>query len=161
MVVLLNADVRLPADFLKRLAYHYQQGADYVLVDARVANCQDLFARYVDCVSKVFYSQGANCNYDIMEWTEGFSCRKEVALKAGLFPTGFPVRICAGEDGFFGQGLRRLGAQEADRSEYPGGARLPGLLPGVLAQPQRPGRGFGPGAPFSGPLALVEDTALE
>ena len=46
------------------------------------------------------------CNYANMEWTEGFSCRREAALKAGLFPTGFPVAICAGEDGFFGQGLR-------------------------------------------------------
>ena len=112
VVVLLNADVRPRTDFLKRLAPHYQQGADYVLVEARVANRQDLFARYVDCVSQVFYGRGANCNYDNMEWTEGFSCRKEAALKAGLFPTGFPVPICAGEDGFFGNGLRGIGAKK-------------------------------------------------
>jgi len=112
VVVLLNADVRLPADFLQRVAYHYQQGADYVLVAARVSNRQDLFARYVDCASDLFYAEAAKCNYDNMEWTEGFSCRREVALKAGLFPTGFPVPICAGEDGFFGQGLRALGAQK-------------------------------------------------
>ena len=59
VVVLLNADVRLPADFLQRVACHYQQGADYVLVAARVANRQDLFGRYVDCVSDVFYAEGA------------------------------------------------------------------------------------------------------
>ncbi len=112
VVVVLNADVRLPADFLQRLAYHYQQGADYVLVAARVANRQDLFGRYVDCFSDVFYAQAARCNYANMEWTEGFSCRKEAALKAGLFPTGFPVPICAGEDGFFGQGLRALEAKK-------------------------------------------------
>ncbi len=112
VVVVLNADVRLPVDFLQRLAYHYQHGADYVLVAARVANRQDLFGRYVDCVSDVFYAQAARCNYDIMEWTEGFSCRKEAALKAGLFPTGFPVPICAGEDGFFGQGLRAIQAKK-------------------------------------------------
>ena len=112
VVVLLNADVRLPADFLQRLAYHYQQGADYVLVAARVANRQDLFGRYVDGVSDVFYAQAARCNYDNMEWTEGFSCRRDAALKAGLFPTGFPVAICAGEDGFFGQGLRALEAKK-------------------------------------------------
>ncbi len=112
VVILLNADVRLGTDFLKRLARHYQQGADYVLVDAKAANRQDLFARYVDCVSRVFYGRGANCNFDNMEWTEGFSCRKEAALKAGLFPTGFPVPICAGEDGFFGEGLRGIGARK-------------------------------------------------
>ena len=111
VVVVLNADVRLPADFLQRVARHYQQGADYVLVAARVANRQDLFGRYVDCISDVFYA-AARRNYDIMEWTEGFSCRKEAALKAGLFPTGFPVPICAGEDGFFGQGLRAMAAKK-------------------------------------------------
>jgi glycosyltransferase involved in cell wall biosynthesis len=112
VVVLLNADVRLGTDFLKRLAYHYHQGADYVLVDSQVINRAALFARYVDCVGKIFYSQAANCNFDNMEWTEGFSCRKEAALKAGLFPTGFPVTICAGEDGFFGNGLRSIGAKK-------------------------------------------------
>lgn len=112
VVVLLNADVRLPADFLQRVAYHYRQGADYVLVTAKVANHQDLFARYVDCVSQVFYGRAADRNFTNMEWTEGFSCRREVALKAGLFPTGFPVPICAGEDGFFGEGLRGLGARK-------------------------------------------------
>ncbi len=113
VVVLLNADVRLPVDFLQRVARHYQQGADYVLVAARVANRQDLFGRYVDCVSDVFYAEGARSNYANIEWTEGFSCRREVALKAGLFPTGFPVPICAGEDGFFGQGLRAIAAKKA------------------------------------------------
>jgi len=113
VVVLLNADVRLPVDFLQRLADHYRQGADYVLVDSRAANRQDLFGRYIDCLSKVFYAQAANCNYDNMEWTEGFSCRREAALKAGLFPTGFPVPICAGEDGFFGNGLRAIGAKKS------------------------------------------------
>ena len=112
VVVLLNADVRLPADFLRRLAYHYQNGADYVLVDAKVANRQFLFPRYVHCVSEVFYGRAVDCNFANMDWTEGFSCRRETALKAGLFPTGFPVPICAGEDGFFGRGLRRIGAKK-------------------------------------------------
>ncbi len=47
-----------------------------------------------------------------MDWTEGFSCRRETALKAGLFPTSFPVPICAGEDGFLGRGLHRIGAKK-------------------------------------------------
>ncbi len=113
VVVLLNADVRLPADFLKRLVYHYQNGADYVLVDARVANQQFLFPRYTHCVSEVFYSRACDLNFANMDWTEGFSCRRDVALKAGLFPTGFPVAICAGEDGFFGRGLRDIAAKKA------------------------------------------------
>ena len=112
VVVLLNADVRLPADFLRRLAYHYQNGADYVLVDAKVANRQFLFPRYIHCVSEVFYSRAVDCNFANMDWTEGFSCRWETALKAGLFPTGFPLPISAGEDRFFGRGLHRIGAKK-------------------------------------------------
>ena len=57
--------------------------------------------------------RGRARNYANIEWTEGFSCRREAALKAGLFPTGFPVPICAGEDGFFGQGLRASAAKKA------------------------------------------------
>jgi glycosyltransferase involved in cell wall biosynthesis len=112
VAVLLNADVFLPADFLRRLARHYEKGADYVLVEARVANRQFLFPRYIDCTSRVFYSRALKCNFDNMEWTEGFSCRRTAALEAGLFPTGFPVAICAGEDGFFGRGLRSRGARK-------------------------------------------------
>ena len=113
MVVILNADVLLPADFLRRLTYHYENGADYVLVDASVANRQFLFPRYVHCVSEIFYSRAVDCNFANMDWTEGFSCRRETALKAGLFPTGFPVPIGAGEDGFLagacaGSGLKKL-----------------------------------------------------
>jgi hypothetical protein len=47
-----------------------------------------------------------------MEWTEGFSCRRLTALKAGLFPVGFALPICAGEDGFFGANLRGCGAKK-------------------------------------------------
>lgn len=110
VVVILNADVRLPLDFLRRIAPYYEKEYDYVLVRSRVANMDDLFARYVEC-------QGAVDHYRTnplwMEWTEGFSCRREAAIAAGLFPTGYAVPICAGEDGFFGDGLRCAGARKA------------------------------------------------
>ena len=38
VVVILNADVHLPSDFLIRLDKHYRQGADYVLVESEVTN---------------------------------------------------------------------------------------------------------------------------
>lgn len=109
IVVILNADVRPRPDFLQRLVPHYEQGADYVLVFAKVSNREDLFARYIGCISDASYESP---DYDWMNWTEGFSCRRDLALKAGLFPTGFPVPICAGEDGFFGQGLKQAGARK-------------------------------------------------
>jgi glycosyltransferase involved in cell wall biosynthesis len=108
VVVILNADVQPKPDFLMRLAPHYEAGYDYVLVNSEVANQEDLFARYVGAVSA--NNQSGDPSW--MEWTEGFSCRRELAIRAGLFPTGFPVLICAGEDGVFGTGLRNLGAKK-------------------------------------------------
>lgn len=107
VVVVLNADTHLPIDFFRRIEPHYAAGADYVLVRAVVENMGDLFARYVESSGIVlFYDQDP----ELMEWTEGFSCRRELAIRAGLFPTGYAVPICAGEDGFFGDNLRKVGA---------------------------------------------------
>lgn len=108
ILIVLNADVRLPHDFLSSVAKHYKKGYDYVLVKAQVLNTEDLFARYVDAVAQDV--EGGDPNW--MEWTEGFSCRRNLAIKAGLFPTGYAIPICAGEDGFFGSNLKKLGAQK-------------------------------------------------
>ncbi|HYF98354.1 MAG TPA: glycosyltransferase family 2 protein, partial [Coxiellaceae bacterium] len=109
IIVILNADVHLSADFLNRIAPYYADNYDYVLVRSVVENMKDLFARYVECQGIVDHYQS---DPEWMEWTEGFSCRREVAIRAGLFPTGFPVPICAGEDGFFGENLRKIGARK-------------------------------------------------
>ena len=109
VVVILNADVHLPRDFVDRICAHYRAGADYVLVRSTVENMDDLFARYVECVGRVDMGKS---DPDWMEWTEGFSCRREIAMRAGLFPVGFPVPICAGEDGYFGTNLRKAGARK-------------------------------------------------
>jgi glycosyltransferase involved in cell wall biosynthesis len=108
VVIVLNADVRLPHDFLSRVAIHYKAGYDYVLVKAQVLNVEYLFARYVDAIAQ--YVEGGDPNW--MEWTEGFSCRRNLAIEAGLFPTGYAIPICAGEDGFFGSNLKKLGAHK-------------------------------------------------
>lgn len=109
VVVILNADVHLPRDFLRRIAPRYEQGYHYVLVRSEVENMGDLYARYVECIGIVDHYQG---DPNWMEWSEGFSCRREVAIRAGMFPVGFAVPICAGEDGFFGENLRAIGARK-------------------------------------------------
>jgi glycosyltransferase involved in cell wall biosynthesis len=109
IVVILNADVRPKTDFLTRLVPYYAQGYDYVLVLSRVTNDEALFARYVEAISVRDYF---SCDPSWMEWTEGFSCRRDMAIKAGMFPTGYPVAICAGEDGYFGTNLRNIGARK-------------------------------------------------
>jgi glycosyltransferase involved in cell wall biosynthesis len=109
ILVILNADVRLPKDFLNKILAHYKAGFDYVLVKAQVQNIEDLFARYVDSVAQ---SVEGMAEPQWMEWTEGFSCLRRCAIQAGLFPTGFPIPICAGEDGFFGANLKKNGAKK-------------------------------------------------
>lgn len=109
VVVILNADVLLPKTFLTQISKHYKHGADYVLVRSKVENIGDVFGRYVECVSLYnFYDTEPKH----MEWTEGFSCRRQLALSAGLFPTGYVVPICAGEDGVFGDNIRKLDARK-------------------------------------------------
>lgn len=110
VVCILNADVRPRPDYLNRILVHYEKGADYVLVGALISNQRDLFARYVESVSALW---AADIKDDReMEWTEGFSCRKSLAIEAGLFPTGFIEPIVAGEDGYFGTNIRNLGAKK-------------------------------------------------
>lgn len=109
VLIILNADVHLPSDFLQSIAKHYEQGADYVLVRSIVSNIDALFARYVECAGLYDY-YGTKARK--MEWTEGFSCRRHIAIDAGLFPTGHAVPLSAGEDGVFGDNLRKLGAKK-------------------------------------------------
>lgn len=109
IVLILNADVRLPKNFIRLISHYYEEGADYVLVRSVIENLDDLYARYVECVG-IYDFYGENPQH--MEWTEGFSCRRQIAIDAGLFPTGYAVPLCAGEDGVFGDNLRKLGANK-------------------------------------------------
>ncbi|OGT25513.1 MAG: hypothetical protein A3I77_04295 [Gammaproteobacteria bacterium RIFCSPLOWO2_02_FULL_42_14] len=106
VVVILNADVQLPKDFLNQIKKHYDAGADLVSVSSKAINDDRLFARYIDCAG--LYLESDFHGNEIL-WTEGFSCRRELALKAGLFPAGFPVAMFAGEDGYFAENLVKAG----------------------------------------------------
>lgn len=134
VVVLLNADVFPEPDFLNRIANHYRAGADYVLVESRVVNDNALFPRYIQALHESSYS-----GQDFIEWTEGFSCRREVALAVGLFPET-PIPLCAGEDGYFGQALSKQYRKVIDRSIV-----VPHVMPETLSAfwAQQFGRGRG------------------
>lgn len=115
VLVILNADVLLPPDFLKKISVKYEEGADYVCVGSEVENLCDLFGRFTHYQALIDNIQSKPVNW--VEWTEGFSMRSDFAFRDVLFPTGFPVPICAGEDGIFGQALRNQGAiKEVDFS---------------------------------------------
>ena len=106
VVVILNADVHLSSDFLGRLDKHYQQGADYVLVESQVTNIEMLFPRYIQSQHRLYYGPDTKVN---MNWTEGFSCRRSAAIAVGLFPEGRDAPLVAGEDGWFGELLEDNG----------------------------------------------------
>ncbi len=110
ILIILNADVHLPKDFIQNLVPHYKNGADYVLVNSTIENSDDLFARYVDCQGRKNTDNPAWVKK--WKWTEGFSVRKEIAVQTSLFPSGYVVPIEAGEDARFGEELEKIGAKK-------------------------------------------------
>lgn len=110
VIVLLNADVRLPDNFLARLAEHYRGDVDYVLVGWDASNDEEARARFVIAQSHRAYASDSS-----IEWTEGFSCRRSVLLKIGLFPIT-PLPLVAGEDGVLGERLSHTARKCVDRN---------------------------------------------
>jgi glycosyltransferase involved in cell wall biosynthesis len=106
IVVCLNADVHLPADFLQEIVPHYEAGADFVLVESEVSNVEYLFPRYTQAQHQFLH--GSDDPVVEYYWTEGFSCRRDAALAVGGFPETVPM-IVAGGDAVFSE---RLVAQE-------------------------------------------------
>jgi glycosyltransferase involved in cell wall biosynthesis len=98
VVVILNADVQLPSDFLEQLKKHYDDGADYVIVEATVLNKSHPFGAMVEAEHQFYYKSGV----ETVNWSEGYSCRRSCALNVGLFPEKLALPICAGEDAIFG-----------------------------------------------------------
>ncbi len=94
ILIFLNADVRLPPDFLLRLSSHYEHGADYVAVDSVILNTEAAYGRFLEAQHQHLYGADRPVG-----WTEGFSCRRTLALDAGLFAETLPG--AGGEDGEF------------------------------------------------------------
>jgi glycosyltransferase involved in cell wall biosynthesis len=116
IVVILNADVLLPPDFVRRIVPHYTGGADYLLVESRVRNVHAVPARYIQALHALQYPPRPEVEAT-MHWTEGFSCRRAAALAVGGMPEGDPLPLMAGEDGWFGERLAAAGYRKAfDRS---------------------------------------------
>ena len=99
IIVILNADVILPVNFIEHILPHYENGADFVLVDSEVKNTEHLFPRWIQAQHRFFYD-----GRDDILWSEGFSCTKDAALSSGLFPKELASNT-AGEDAVFGGNL--------------------------------------------------------
>lgn len=103
VVVVLNADVTVPPDFLERLAPLYAAGYDCVSVESRVENLGDAIGRFIQAEHELRYSLARG----VVGWTEGFSCRRDLAL-AVPFPEEIPG--AGGEDVVFFGRLQARGA---------------------------------------------------
>ena len=134
VLVFLNADVRLPADFLLRLSRHYDQGADYVSVESEVSNTDSVYGRFLQAHHECFSGP--------VTWTEGFSCRRSLALQAGLFAEALPG--AGGEDGEF---LQRLSALTS-RGVIDETIVVPHVTPSTMGDFWRQWHGRGLNLPF-------------
>lgn len=101
IIVILNADVLLPPDFLLNILPYYRQGLEWVSVSNQVENQDTVFSRFVGAES-YFVNFVKKRSW---VWCEGFSCTKKAAISVGLFPEAMPG--CSGEDGFFGLYLEK------------------------------------------------------
>jgi GT2 family glycosyltransferase len=101
IVVLLNADVVPERDFLQRLDAVYRAGgAGMVSVESLVSNLGCATGRFMQASHELDYGP------DRVGWTEGFSCRRDAAVRA-RFPEEIPG--LGGEDVEFFERLRRAG----------------------------------------------------
>jgi glycosyltransferase involved in cell wall biosynthesis len=112
ILIILNADVILPPDFIERILPYYEEGAGFVLVQPKILNTDNPIPRFIQADGKM-RQRG---DWDWVCWTEGFSCLREAAFDAGLFPIP-PLPLLAGEDGYFGRKILEKGYKRViDRS---------------------------------------------
>jgi glycosyltransferase involved in cell wall biosynthesis len=105
IVVLANADARPRADFLNRIAKHYRDGADYLVVRSVIANRDEIWGTFT--WAEGLTALGADPNPAHIGWCEGFSVRRVAAEKVGYMPGDFKVPFC--RDWMFSGALDRAG----------------------------------------------------
>lgn len=80
VIVILNADVRLPSNFCKELQQKYSlENCDALGVEVVITNNHHPYSRYL-------YAQHLTLKKQNIGWTEGFSVRRSAFLKPKVFP---------------------------------------------------------------------------
>lgn len=113
--IILNADVRLPFDFITNIKKHYENGYESVTVLSEVENMDNCYARYIGLhhflklKNKIFFKR-VKTHHNIW-WSEAFSAKKSIIMNTSLFPSGYIMPIVAGEDVVFADELRNKGCK--------------------------------------------------
>lgn len=94
VVIELDSDVVLPADFLEKILKHYQEGADWVLNEAKVFNTESFYADYSEAVHKLAQHKREKFGRSDQYYTEGISFKKSAALAVGIYTGDYPIRFC-------------------------------------------------------------------
>lgn len=92
IIVQADADVRPPKDFLERIKEKYDAGADWVLADCRIPeyNKKSVYSRFVGALHIAEHPPTKTDMY----YTEAFTCRRDLAIKLGMFGPSYPARFC-------------------------------------------------------------------
>jgi hypothetical protein len=64
-------------------------GADWVLVDSYIPNIKSVFSRFLGTLHVTDHEGRSD-----MYYSEAFSCRRELAVKLGMFGPSYPARFC-------------------------------------------------------------------
>lgn len=112
ILIILNADVVLGKDHIKKILKHYINGADFVVGRSRVINKNDLFPMFIDALDKYqdIVKEGGKGIDRI--WSEGWSCRRKILLK-NLFNEKIPG--ASGEDAVLGFKLDKYYKRKYDK----------------------------------------------
>ena len=102
IIILINADDRPKPDFLTKIKKHYDDGADYLIVKSVVLNRDTSWSKFIWASALQYLATNPD-----MQWSEGFSCRKDVAKNVGYIPGDFPVNFC--RDYMLGTSLAKSG----------------------------------------------------
>jgi glycosyltransferase involved in cell wall biosynthesis len=120
VIVFMDADNVVPADFLERLRDHYSQGADFVTVDACVVNLESTVGRFQQAMHERVYGGLKNVGY-----SQSFSCRRGLATAVRFRESR---ELIGAEDGEFFMRLPLAESHWARDESIVVGHRMPDTL---------------------------------
>ena len=133
ILVFMDADLTLPADFAARILVHYAAGADYVLVASRVADRAHAPSRFLQSEHEV-----ALAAPDLQRSSQAFSARCQVVRAVGRFRDDLP----RGDDSEFGERVMAAGYRRVEDRSIEVVHDRPRTWGGFLALQRRRGRNF-------------------